>query len=221
MSSDTQYVKASGMSKRIHLPASIDSLRVKHLKTIKRAAKDQDNFYKLETRLKMVSDFTGITEAKLRDYSAADVGKVFNHILNLYNSYEQSDPPRSITLDGQRYDLINDIGKTMPAGWFIDVDSFKDDFEDRPELLAAFSYLEHGTKYGEANEHDALLYPLEDRAKVMAEHLPLPIYLDLSAFFLTKFNKLELGYLSLQAVRLREATDQVKVMAKELTGSKS
>lgn len=197
---------------KIHLPATIDALRVKHMRTIQRAAKEQDNTYSLEVRLRMVSEFTDITPEKLRTYSARDVATVFEHILSLYNQYEKKSPPKQITLQDKKYNLVQDIGRTMPSGWFIDVESFKDQFDDNPELLAAFSYIEDGMKYGQVNDVDAIINPLRERADVMRDHLPLPIYLDLAAFFLEKFNKLELGYLSVQAARLRAANDQVKRM---------
>lgn len=202
---------------KIHLPSSIDALRVKHMRTIQKAAKDNDNTYSVAVRLRMVSEFTGITVDELRDYSVRDVGKVFNHILTLYNQYQKKAPPKQITLKGQKYNLVKDVGKTMPSGWFIDIDGFKDQFDERPELLAAFSYIEDGRKYAQTNDNGAIINPLVERADIMRDHLPLPIYLDLSAFFLEKFNKLELGYLSVQAARLRAANDQVKRMI----GSKS
>ncbi len=191
---------------KLTLPSSLDSLRIRHAKAITNAAEKEYDFHNATHRVKMVADFTGTSEKELERADMADINAVFTHVIRLYQSYQKSTPPDKIEVGGKSYRLVNDIGRTMPSGYFMDIDSYKQRIKVEPEYIAAFAYIESGMKYAQTNEHGSVINPLEDRAKIMAAHLPLPIFLDLNAFFLEKHNRLLPAYLVTQMARAAQAT---------------
>jgi len=190
---------------KLTLPTSLESLRIRHGKAIADAAEKELDMRNAVNRVKLVSDFTGVDQTELERADMADINRVFSHVISLYQSYRKGKPPERIELNGTEYKLVKDIGKTMPSGYFIDIDSYKRRISVEPEYLAAFAYIEDGMRYAETNGHGSIMNPLEDRAKVMAEHLPLPVFLDLNAFFLQKHNRLLPVWLQVQMARAETA----------------
>lgn len=197
----------------IHLPATIDDLRITDIDAVEGLLKSQ----KVTDIIPNLAKLACVSDDELTRIPIGQLKKMVTHIGNLWNGYKTSEPPQRITLRGQRYEFIGkDIGKKQPGGWFIDAETIA---KDKPEYMAAMCYIERGMVYAERNERtNAIKNPLEDRAQVMKEELPLSVYLSLSAFFFKKFKKLETGFLWVQAVRLHKAKE---LMQSQSIGSES
>jgi hypothetical protein len=78
---------------------------------------------------------------------------------------------RLVEIRGQRYEYMR--ADKAPIGWYADLVSLP---ERRPDWVAALLYIPAGSKYGEVDGYGNIKYPMEERAKVFAEHFPLVLF---------------------------------------------
>lgn len=192
-------------SPTVHFPATTKDLRIKHLGAIEKIQTQTG----ARDRIEAIAIMAEASFDDLVFESNGKLKKMAAHIGKLLNNLRISEPKKEIELDGNVYQWVGkDIGRKQPGGWFIDAEGIAG---DKHEYIAALCYIEKGMVYAQRDERTgAILNPLEDRAKVMAEHLPLQDYLNVLAFFFKKHKQLETGYLWLQAARVAEALDVVK-----------
>ena len=136
--------------------------------------------WSITNKIELVKRFT---KRDVSQVVVTDINKLFEIIIGVLNSYKPKEVPIDVTHEGKEYTLNIDFFK-LPAGWYID--STNADFENVPELLPAFAYIEKGMKYAEIDENENIINPLKDRAKVFSESMTISEYLDLTGFFLLK-----------------------------------
>jgi hypothetical protein len=186
----------------IKMPTDLNGFRIRHFKMLEKMIAQPDKLSNMMFVIKMVSDTTGIAEEELKNYNLKDITAVYLHILNLYSNHKIKPPKKQVKLNGKTYKLIGDFGRDVPAGWHIDVQALEFKFDTEPEYIPAFCYLEEGTTYAQKNDYKAIMYPLDQRKVVMREHFGLGDYIDLTAFFLKKWQQCEIGYLLLKRYNL-------------------
>jgi hypothetical protein len=185
----------------IELPKSLSSLRIKHANAVMHF-KGNHRYPTISERVDFIRPFCKVDREALLKISADDINKMFKHCVEILAAYKYKEPPKYITLDGKEYVRVKDFGQSVPVKLHVDVDGFKDRFKDEPEMVAAFTYIEKGMQYGEVDASGAVVNSVFDRAKVMREHLPLDIHLDLLSFFLRKSERLTPAYMELQRNRI-------------------
>jgi hypothetical protein len=74
------------------------------------------------------------------------------------------------------------------------------DFEKDPVRLACMCYIPKGTVYGEMDDAENVLHPIQSRHEAFSEEFPLMLYLRLHAFFLLKYRKSASAFMVSQRV---------------------
>jgi hypothetical protein len=192
----------------IDVPNSLSAMRIKHADAVMKFRGDL-NYPTITQRVEFIRPFVKVDREALLKISAADINKMFKHIVEILAAYKYSDPPKYLTLSGKEYKRVDDFGQGVPVALHIDVDQFKDRFQDQPELVAAFTYIEKGMEYATQDSAGGVVNSVFDRAEVFKEHLPLNIHLDILAFFLRKSRQLIPAYMELQASRVRKLAGSV------------
>jgi hypothetical protein len=183
---------------KLNLITNIEDLRIKHLKVFDILKEEEITIMK---KIELVSIYTGIDKDKLRLVKVDDLINTFDKIVKVLAKYKQKEIPLVITIEGKEFELVQNFVK-LPVGWFIDSSSV--DFEENPELMPAFCYIEKGMGYAEKDKHQNLLNPLKDRAELFKKHLPLTAFLDLSGFFLHKQKLLKIYYKAKEVKELKK-----------------
>lgn len=159
---------------------------------------EKEGKFNITDKIKLVKLFTKKDVSKVK---VSDINKVFEEIVNTLAQYKPKEIPLSVEMDGVTYELITDYFK-LPASWFIDSEGA--DFENIPELLPAFAYLEKGMSYAETDEHENIKNPLKNRAEAFKKYMTLPQYLDLIGFFLLKQKQFKVIYPLIQLKKQKE-----------------
>ena len=197
----------------IKLPKTTLDLRLEHYEVLANPLYSQK--MDLNLVVDFLHDFTGIAKGKIKQIEYNDCMMIYNHVVKLYEGYNPQDPPQEITVKGVDYELINP--DKVSTGWHIDFGNT--DVEREHIRLACLMYYPKGSIYGETDENDNLIYPIESRYYDFKEEFPLATYLDASAFFLRRSKasmsvfmvKLKLQRLKrkiLQALRLTNGKKQ-------------
>lgn len=177
--------------------------------------KNANTFEELKHKNKVVAKFLGEKFEDVIHYAQKDVNKIFNHygefMAKISEDKNNHKLPKTIKLDnGKTYRLLKDFGASVPFSFHIDLETLKSEFENKPEYLAAFCYIEDGMKYSQLNEYKAVINPIQDRAEEFRKHFPLGYFYKLNAFFLHKFQKLEAGFHLLKLNKLKMQLEQMK-----------
>lgn len=194
------------------LPKTKEGLRIKHLDLLADTDLGTQNM-SIHLIVEVVSRFTGVSRPQVMRVDAYDLRKIFDHIVKVCNEINpRAEVLKEIEIDGRLYELVDP--ERVPAGWHIDVSNTlkldkrksekarkpianpllkrnetKENDEIDPVKVACICYIPKGTKYGDIDDHDNLMYPISSRYKLFAEHFPLEAFIALSGFFLIKFNR--------------------------------
>lgn len=133
-----------------------------------------------------------------------DTLQLYRHMCQVYSQIHIEEPPQEITLGGVAFRRIDP--HKDGTGWHIDF-SKADIKEDPVRMACLFYYPKAAKKYGEKDQNGNLLYPIADRYEVFKEHFPLEVFINSTAFFLTKIERL---------VRLSTETQRVERKLKKL-----
>lgn len=103
--------------------------------------------------------------------------------------------PKAVKLDGKEYTVIKDI-KEMTAGQYIDYQNYLSHKENKylPHILSCF-IIPKGEKYGDSN--------LMEIIEIIKTELPIGIALNMSAFFLKKWESLTKGTLTYLGLKMK------------------
>ena len=106
--------------------------------------------------------------------------KLLNEIIESFSKYEPSPLELSYTVDDQRYVMISEFDK-MPVSFWRDIKMC--DFEENPEDIIAFTYIEEGMTYNEIDKNKNIINPRKKRKEALCKELNLADYLDVQGFF--------------------------------------
>lgn len=165
----------------IKAPKTVADLRIKHFAALSNPVyqTQMDD----ELACEFIAEFTGLNVDLVKECQPAHLRLVYRHIQTLYASVRLGEPPQEITLAGVEYRRINP--HKDGTGWHIDF-SKADIKEDPVRLACLFYYPKAAKKYGEKDQNGNLLYPIADRYPVFRDHFPLEVFINASAFFLTR-----------------------------------
>lgn len=193
----------------IKIPKDITQMRIKHLAFVSKLAELGEKEYSIREVREMNAAFLQVPFDEFPNYRPMDDMKIFTTICKAINSgpkqldpntfvaadgNEYIEPPESVEYDGLTYTLRKDFTK-LPTSWYMDIDiAFEihgEGFEQMPELMAAFCYIEKGLPYAQKDENKVVVNSVMDRAKVFTEHMPLNTFMNLQGFFLWRWNVLQ------------------------------
>ena len=171
---------------------TVQGLRIKHVKAL-HELHDYDKEQPFRHYCKVVAILSGrsmqylYTRCDARDivdaYNAAM--KVFEQFNNELARNHKKPLPQEINIGAKDYELVN---LDRPNVSFI-IDSDMSDFEKDPVRLACMCYIPKGTVYGEMDDAENVLHPIQSRHEAFSEEFPLMLYLRLHAFFLLRYKK--------------------------------
>lgn len=190
---------------KINLITNIEDLRIKHFEIYEHLKIEEETIGK---QIKVISCYTGISIEELSQVKAKDLNKLYRRILDVLSKYVPKELPLSITIQGQEFELVQEF-KKLPAGWYIDADNNNVNLEGSPELLPAFCYIEKGMDYAEKDKHKSIINPLQPRAELFKEHFPLTTFIDLTGFFLHKWELLKKYLEAREEVRARKTKELI------------
>jgi hypothetical protein len=193
---------------------TLNGLRIKHVTALHELHKfDEKQPFKHYCRV--VSILSGrsmqylYTRCDARDIVSAyntAIG-IFGKLNNALAKTHKQPLPNEIEVNGKQYELVN---LDRPNVSFI-IDSDKSDFEKDPVRLACMCYVPKGSVYGEMDDAENVIYPIQSRWEDFNEHFDLLLYLRLHAFFLRRFKKWGDAYMVSQKImaRLRKAASMI------------
>lgn len=156
-------------------------------------AKTKGHQWTIHDQVDLISVVTGIEVKLLRRVDIPSIQQAFAHIGKTVNVPRQQ-PPAEVKLSGKKYIFEKDLGhKSWTAGRFIDADNSGQEIIEHPEIFVALCYIEKGKHYDDQD--------LNDRAQVMLKHFSGQHFIDLTTFFLLKYEQLTPGYSILQSAR--------------------
>jgi GR25 family glycosyltransferase involved in LPS biosynthesis len=193
---------------------TVQGLRIKHVKALHELHNfDEKNPFR--HYCKIVSILSGrsmqyiYTRCDARDVVDAynTAMKVFEQLNNELARNHKKPLPNEINISGKDYELVN---LDRPNVSFI-IDSDMSDFEKDPVRLACMCYIPKGTVYGEMDDAENVLHPIQYRHEAFSEEFPLFLYLRLHAFFLRKYHKSASVYMVSQKVtrKLNKAASMI------------
>lgn len=184
----------------IPLPATIDDLRIRHLKALTDPSFNAEDM-NLNALVKFIANMTLLTVNEVMRCDKDDLINMYNHCMTLFAGYQlKGMPPKEITINGIEYEFVDP--KKAPIAYHIDCEG--SDFKNDPVRLACIHYIPKGTNYGDLDQNKNVLYPIASRYEDFKEHFKMIDYVELNAFFL------------LRLVRLIEQSEQVKKMENNL-----
>lgn len=196
------------MRVKIELPSSLEFYKVRQahdLLEFLRNKKDTDK-WTAKDMLQVISIASGVSVADLRRVDIAQIKEAYQVVIKAMKR-ERRDPAAEVTINGVVYVFDKNMGKDWHAGRFVDAENAGTDMAEFPEKFAAICYMEKGKEYDDTT--------VEDRAEIFRDHFPGDLYVDLTAFFLQKYEKLAPGFSVLQIARSQLATQKALRMLKE------
>ena len=187
----------------IKLPNKTNDLRIEHFNALQNPYFLTEEKLDIMDQLEFIHLFTNISRPKLKRINATDIAKMFSHIVRLYSGIKVNKPPKEITLNGIKFELIN--AEKVGVGWHADFS--KGDMKKDPVYFGCLFYFPKGQLYGAVDENDNLLNPIADRYEIIKEHMPLDVFMNASAFFLTKIKQSML--ISVQKARARKTIEKI------------
>jgi len=187
----------------IKLPNKTKDLRIQHFTALQNPYFLTEEKLDIMDQLEFIHLFTSISRPKLKRINATDIAKMFNHIVRLYSGIKVNKPPKEITLNGIEFELINP--EKVGVGWHADFS--KGDMKKDAAYFGCLFYFPKGAKYGDVDENDNLLNPIADRYEIIKEHMPLDVFMNASAFFLSKIK--QSMQISVQILRTRKVIEKM------------
>jgi len=187
----------------VKLPSKTKDLRIEHFTALQNPYFLTEEKLDIMDQLEFIHLFTSISRPKLKRINATDIAKMFNHIVRLYSGIKVNKPPREITLNGIEFELINP--EKVGVGWHADFS--KGDMKKDAVYFGCLFYFPKGAKYGDVDENDNLLNPIADRYDIIKEHMPLDVFMNASAFFLSKIK--QSMQISVQILRTKMAIEKM------------
>lgn len=201
------------METTITIP-TVKGLRIKHAKALHELSNfDEKNPF--AHYCKIVSILSGrsmqylYTRCDARDvvqaYNMAI--KVFEQLNNELAKTHKKPLPKEIEVNGKTYELID---LERPNVSFV-IDSDMSDFEKDPVRLACICYIPKGTVYGEMDDAENVINPIQSRHEDFSNEFDLLLYLRLHAFFLRRYKRWGDVYMVSQKVtsHLRKAASMI------------
>ena len=175
--------------KEIKIPADISGFSIREINTIMNVVIKikEKNIVEIEDMYLIVSVFSGVNYDEILSADIRDIKNVYEGCIKVFESYSKKRPPKTITVHGKKYRrLLIEEGRTS-GGWYVDMRVMSKEFQTKPELMASLSYIEEGMSYAEKDKDGHVLNPSRERAQIFADHFPADVYLDLTAFFLDRY----------------------------------
>jgi hypothetical protein len=169
----------------IKAPKTVKDLRIKHFAALSHPAMEAQP--DLEGMALFISEALELPYDTVLECDLPDMLQVYHHLCAVYSHIRIQDPPKEITLAGVEYRRIDP--HKDGTGWHIDF-SKSDIKEDPVRLACLFYYPKAAKKYGEKDQNGNLLYPIASRYDIFKEHFPLEVFINSTAFFLTKIERL-------------------------------
>lgn len=195
---------------QIKLPKETKDLRIRHYKAYMNPLFGED--MGIELMVKFLAEFTGLDENLLKSNSNKDNIKVYNHAVNLMNSFELSKPPEEITIKGTIYSRVNP--DKVSTGWHIDFD--RTDTKTEFVRLACLFYYPKGGRYGAVDDNSNLVHPIHERYEDFENEFPLTTLLNAAGFFL-----LQLKELINKSTETKKTEIKVRLLLDSLSGKKA
>jgi hypothetical protein len=161
---------------KIKLPKSIKELRLYHLQAL--AEIDLENM-QIYDKAVLAHKLTSIDLETIKRISIQHINEIIDHYSNLIIKVKKEDPPKTIEVEGRRYNRIKSISE-MPMSWHIDrqISQLKDS-----AVVSAFVYLEDGLEYCETDKTGNILNPLTPRIEFFRENLSADVLIQVGFFF--------------------------------------
>ncbi len=188
---------------QIKLPKNLDNYNIRQAANLLNVLAKYPKTPGIKDMVKVVAAVSEVPESELMRCDMVAIKKSFLHIIETANRIKK-EPPKEVKLgNGKTYVFDQDFnGMAWTAGRYIDADNNSIEIEKEPEKLIAICYIEKGSVYGD--------HPLQARAQVMKEYFRGSDFVDVYAFFLTKYEKLTPAYLVLQIARNLNAKEKRK-----------
>lgn len=187
----------------IKLPKKTKDLRIEHFKALQNPYFLTEEKLDIMDQLEFIHLFSGVSRSKLKQINVNDISKMFSHIVSLYAGIKVEKPAKEITLNGIEFELVNP--EKVGVGWHADFS--KGDMKKDAVYFGCLFYFPKGQLYGAVDENDNLLNPIADRYEIIKEHMPLDVFMNASAFFLTKIKKSMM--LSVQKAKTRKVLEKM------------
>jgi hypothetical protein len=161
----------------ISVPKSFDDFKLKHVAHLLQLADKEESWNPSIKQMAVhVSAYSNTDIDLIMQCDAKDVIKVFNHCVECLNSYKKKDPPKTIEIKGQVFELI-DLEK-QTASWLVDYETSKEEFTATPEKFVAMCYVPQGKDH---------TFEYKERSELFFHEFPADTFFDMNAFFLFKF----------------------------------
>jgi hypothetical protein len=193
---------------------TLNGLRIKHVTALHELHKF-DEKQPFKHYCKVVSILSGRSMQYLYTRcDARDIISAYNTAIGIFSKLNDAlakthkQPlPQEIEVNGKQYELVN---LDRPNVSFI-IDSDMSDFEKDPVRLACMCYVPKGSVYGEMDDAENVIHPIQSRWEDFNEHFDLLLYLRLHAFFLRRFKKWGDAYMATQKImaKLRKAASMI------------
>lgn len=184
------------MSMELRLPKTIHDLRIKHVKAMRnddylelidKSTSDEDY---IKLCISFLSEFTGVDRVNLYSYPLHQVMKAYNHCAGLFAKIPKLEPKKELTINGKVYQMVNP--RTVALGWHVDWSRGMQEniLENDPVRVACLMYIPKGSNYSEVDQTGNLKDRIADRYKDFEEHFPLIEFVNVTGFFLLKYQRL-------------------------------
>lgn len=167
----------------------------------------------LSEKIALCTDWLDLDKDELKEVSVKSIEKLYSEVVKLIGSHKPRPPRKSIHINGTKYVFVKRFAD-MSAAWHELVR--RSDFKNNPIRMASLCYIEQGMTYAQKGPNDTIANPTNERDRIFSSHFPLPDYLDLSNFFLRKYDAyLKLSNTMTQA-REQMMTEQTKKQKQQI-----
>lgn len=150
----------------------------------------------IDIQVSLIAILNDMTEDEVMDLPLNDYKDCVRKLKFLATKPEpKTKIPKAVKLDGKEYTVIKDI-KEMTAGQYIDYQNYLSHKENKylPHILSCF-IIPKGEKYGDSN--------LMEIIEIIKTELPIGTALNMSAFFLKKWESLTKGTLTYLGLKMK------------------
>ena len=150
----------------------------------------------IDIQVSLIAILNDMTEDEVMDLPLNDYKDCVRKLKFLATKPEpKTKIPKAVKLGGKEYTVIKDI-KEMTAGQYIDYQNYLSHKENKylPHILSCF-IIPKGEKYGDSN--------LMEIIEIIKTELPIGIALNMSAFFLKKWESLTKGTLTYLGLKMK------------------
>ena len=149
---------------------------------IRETLEDMGEASELEVQVALISLLSGMDEDDIRNLPLKEYSDMASKTrFLLHQPNVKAVRPRTLTINGKKYDLVDDVRK-LTTGQYIDYQTYMQDNEDFKNLAKVLSVfiVPKGRTYNEG-------YDVEDVIKELDEHLSIQIALGVCFFFREKY----------------------------------